>query len=447
MFFPFPTTPVDGDGGCRIDHPVLGTGYELNSQAREVLELCDGRRTWEEVLQQLNRRYRLGIVELDRRCRTVLTPLEGDGLLWRRQERMQPGPADPPKFVLWNLTDRCNHRCRHCVVNATRPLAGELSTAEAFDLLDQLAAFAVESLVLSGGEPLLRQDFLEIARRARRNGMNFQVATNATRVTERLADELAALQATTQVSLDGSTPAIHDGFRRASGGWSRTIRGVERLKRAGISVMLAATVTRHNAHDIPDLYRLAGNLGVDVFRILPFVPFGRGARAQALEVTPARMHWITRWLHEQQAAGGLRVAPMEFQCTFGPPPPLALAEASSLRIGCDGAVAYCTVTSTGDVLPCNFFAGVRVHNLHDHPFAWIWEHCDFLRYFRSLKVSDLHGACHCCDWLGSCRGSCIASNFVHGDIFQSNCHCWHARTLEREERRERRQQRKRRAGD
>ena len=186
--------------------------------------------------------------------------------------------------------------------------------------------------------------------------------------------------------------------------------------------MIATTVTTVNQDEIESLYHLAGELGAHTFRILPFVPSGRGRLHRELEVSPRRMRRITAWLLARDPDQGPAVAPMEFQCTFSPPP--AEPASADARIGCDGAIAYCSVTSAGEVLPCNFFAGLRAESVQDHEFARIWQHSPLLNYFRSLKARDIHGPCSDCDWLATCRCSCIAANFAHGELFQSNVHCW-----------------------
>ncbi|MGP8337749.1 MAG: radical SAM protein, partial [Methanosarcinaceae archaeon] len=243
-----------------------------------------------------------------------------------------------------------------------------------------------------------------------------------TLITKEIAENLAKIQASAQVSLDGATPDVHDGLRQCPGAWQRTIEGIKILEEAGVSVMIAAVVTNANAAQIPALYDLAADLGTQKFRILPFVPFGRGGDSVELEVSPQKMREITTYLRNRSDNGGLPVVQMEFECTLKPLAPEKVDPQT--RIGCDGGVAYCTITSTGDVLPCNYFAGVETENVKENSFANIWKNSRFLNYFRSLNVSDIKGVCQDCDWLSICRGSCIAANFAHGDIFQANCHCW-----------------------
>lgn len=418
--YAFKLTP-DGDGWL-TRNPITDTEYELNQPAYWVLRLCDGYRTWGENVAELERMYQTERAEVISFAEPLLHTLTEEGLLWWRDQRMQRWQQPPPMAVLWDLTSGCNLSCRHCVVSAGTHGDQELSLEECCRVIDELAAFGVQQLILSGGEPLMRRDFFEIVEHAADQGLSLQIATNGTLVTEQVAERLAAIGAEAQVSLDGATPEVHDGFRQVPGSWERTVRGIKHLVAAGVSVMAAAVVTKMNVAQIPMLYEFAAELGADTFRILPFVPCGRGQAGRELEVSPKEMRKVTDYLRVRRDQGGLPVASMEFECTFSSPPQ-ARADPQT-RIGCDGAVAYCTITSSGEVLPCNFFAGAEAWSVKEKPFAWIWENSRFLNYFRSLKVSDIQGACQDCAWLPVCRGSCIAANFAHGDVFQSNCHCW-----------------------
>ncbi len=419
-YFPLKLTP-DGTNWL-VNHPITGVTSKLNSAAYWLAQLCDGQHTLGEIFAELAQAYQTTQARVMALSEPLLQPLTEDSILWWRRQRMQLWRLPPPYAVLWDLTKRCNLRCRHCVVNGGHSGHEELSLGECQRLINEMAAFGVRQLILSGGEPLLRRDFFQICEYATSQRLSLQIATNAALINQRTAQRLAVLGASAQVSLDGATPDIHDDFRQVAGSWERTIRGIRHLVTAAVPVTLAATVTTTNINQIPALYELANDLGVHTFRILPFVPYGRGAEALALEVSPPEMQAVTAYLRRRREEGDLLVAPMEFECTFAPTS-LNHTESSS-RIGCDGAVGYGTITSSGEVLPCNFFAGVEAENIKEHDFAWIWENSRFLNYFRSLTVADIHGTCQRCAWLPTCRGSCLAANFAHGDIFQSNCHCW-----------------------
>ncbi|SFM27970.1 radical SAM protein [Methanolobus profundi] len=405
-----------------MKNPLNGQESELNEAAFWMLKLCDGYRTLDEVITEISRSYKTERENVLGMSAPLLENLTKDGVLWWRGGRLNYWKVPAPAGVLWDLTSRCNLRCKHCVVSAGEAGRNELSLDECCRLIDQFADHGVRQLILSGGEPMVRDDFFDIAGYAAQKGLLIQVATNGTMIDENAAKRLSDIGASMQVSFDSSEPAIHDEFRQHPGSWMRTKKGIELLKEAGVPVTLAVTVTTMNIDNVPRIYEMAKDMGVQTFRILPFVPFGRGKYADELEVSPARMKELTEFLHSKRDEDGLNIAPMEFECTFSPPPEQGID--GDTRIGCDGAISYCTVNSSGEVLPCNYFSGADAENIREHDFKWIWDNSRFLNYFRSLKATDMKGTCQECKWLPVCRGSCIAANFAHGDIFQPNCHCW-----------------------
>ncbi|MBN2111413.1 MAG: radical SAM protein [Methanosarcinaceae archaeon] len=418
----FPLRIYKEDELWMIRNPLTGQAKEMNEAAFWLLKLCDGYRTLDEVITEIATSYQADRESVLGMSSPLLEKLTLDGVLWWREERMNYWNVPEPAGVLWDLTSRCNLRCKHCVVSAGEAGRDELDLDECHRLIDEFAEFGVGQLILSGGEPMVREDFFDIAEYAAEKGLLIQVATNGTLIDENAAHRLAGIGASTQVSFDSSEPAIHDEFRQHPGSWMKTKKGIEQLKDAGVPITLAVTVTTMNIDNVPQIYEMAIEMGVQTFRILPFVPFGRGRYADELEVSPARMGELTEFLHSKRDEDEINIAPMEFECTLSPPPEQGIDD--DVRIGCDGAISYCTVTSTGEVLPCNYFSGADAENIREHDFRWIWANSRFLNYFRSLKASDVKGKCQECSWLPVCRGSCIAANFAHGDIFQSNCHCW-----------------------
>ena len=420
-FFPFRLRQVEGQ--WLVSNPFDHREQVLNEAGCRILKLCDGYRTWHEILVALAKQDRLRFVEARVFAEQFVKPLSESAMVWWRDRRMLVQQVPPPVAVLWDLTSRCNLHCQHCVVGARTDNAAQLPLADCFRLIDEMSAFGVQQLILSGGEPLVREDFFSIVEQAVDRGLTVQVATNATLLGRKGAQRLAELGVNMQVSLDAVTPALHDRFRGSEQCWRKTVGAIGKLLQEGVYVSVASVVTRLNIDELPDLYRFVGELGVDCYRIMPFVPYGRGAAAATLEVEPRRMKQLTVRLQQLQDEIGLPLAPMEFECSLRLPNQ-SLPSRPGQRIGCEGSVAYCTVTAEGEVLPCNYFAGVEAENVMEKSFEWIWYNSRILNYFRSLQTADIHGVCRNCDWLGECRGSCIAANFVHGDIFQSNCHCW-----------------------
>jgi len=148
------------------------------------------------------------------------------------------------RLVFWESTKACNLTCRHCrAVPQKRLGPTELRTAEAFDLIDQIAQVAKPVFVLSGGEPLFRPDLFDIATYGVETGFRMALATNGTLVDERIAAKIAdSGMSRVAISLDGANPETHDRFRGQPGAHAAAVRGLRNLRAEGVSVQINSTV-------------------------------------------------------------------------------------------------------------------------------------------------------------------------------------------------------------
>ena len=189
----------------------------------------------------------------------------------------QSGETVKP-VVIWNLTRRCNLRCRHCyTTSADIPFPGELDHGQAMGVLDDLAQFGIPALILSGGEPLSRFDFFELAEHARaQNFHHLALSTNGTRLTEDKVERVADLGFDyVGISLDG-IGTTNDWFRGVEGAFAAALSGVRTCKAHGIKVGLRFTLTEDNAAQLPDMLDLCESEGVDKFYLSHLVYAGRG---------------------------------------------------------------------------------------------------------------------------------------------------------------------------
>jgi len=187
------------------------------------------------------------------------------------------GPRQTGPVVIWNLIRRCNLTCKHCYAqSADHDYAGELSTQEVFDVMDDLKAAGVPVLILSGGEPLLRPDIFEIAQRSKDMGFYTSLSSNGTLIDAPMADKVAALGFDyVGISLDG-LKETHDKFRRLEGAFDLSLAGVRLLHARGIKVGLRYTMTALNAHDFPALLDLMRTEGAQKFYFSHLNYAGRG---------------------------------------------------------------------------------------------------------------------------------------------------------------------------
>ncbi len=163
--------------------------------------------------------------------------------------------SDKKPVVVWNCTRRCNLRCRHCYSkSADRHYEAELTTAEGFALLEDLAQFGAPVVLFSGGEPLTRPDLFELAARAVKLGLRAVISTNGTLIDEAKAARLKEVGLSyVGISLDGMRPT-NDLFRGVEGAYDRALQGLRNCIKAGIKVGLRFTITRNNAAEVPALF-------------------------------------------------------------------------------------------------------------------------------------------------------------------------------------------------
>jgi radical SAM protein with 4Fe4S-binding SPASM domain len=420
----YPLKLVAVEEGWEAYNPVEAVAYLFNAHTKHLLALCDGYNTLPEIVATISAQYGLAPADCRDSVAAILDPLTEAGMVWWRAQRVQPTQFPPPQSVFWELTWRCNLRCIHCVVSGGEREGEEPTTRELKGIAWQLARAGVKSVAYSGGEPLLRPDFFEIAEHVAGLGMSAQVATNGLLVDEELAARLARLGISAQITISSATPASHDAFTGVRGSWDKSMGAIRLLVDAGMHVTVATIATTMSAPDVPAIVDLVAGMGVPSYRLIPFVPSGRGRRHRKLELSLDAMRRLTILLRQVRASGRIGVLPLEFEEALDPPPDYRCDPSS--RIGCDGAVGYCTIGTTGEVLPCSFFGGVECDSLRDRPFEWIWANSRFLNYFRSLNVSDLEGECAACSHLAVCRGGCRATNHSIGALFAGNAHCWAA---------------------
>ena len=190
--------------------------------------------------------------------------------------RPQVAPPTGP-VVIWNLIRRCNLTCKHCyATSADKDFPGELSTGQIYEVMDDLKAYGVPVLILSGGEPLMHPDIFAISQRAKSMGFYVGLSSNGTLITRDNIERIAEVGYDyVGVSLDGMRE-VHDRFRRREGAFDESLDGIRLCRDVGIKVGLRFTLTRDNARDLPALLKLLDDEGLDKFYLSHLNYAGRG---------------------------------------------------------------------------------------------------------------------------------------------------------------------------
>jgi MoaA/NifB/PqqE/SkfB family radical SAM enzyme len=218
--------------------------------------------------------------------------------------------------VAWETTRNCNLACVHCRAAATNgPYSGELDTAAAFRLLDQIAEVGKPIVILTGGEPLLREDIFDIARYGTDKGLRMVMAPNGTLITANMAQKMAAsgIQRIS-ISLDGATAESHDAFRGVDGAYDGALQGIEYAKAAGIDFQINTTITKTNLDQIPKIQELAAeSLGAVAHHIFLLVPTGRGKYIVDQEIDAKEYEETLNWFYDQRDK-----TPLQLKATCAP---------------------------------------------------------------------------------------------------------------------------------
>ncbi|MDP3912049.1 MAG: radical SAM protein [Gemmatimonadales bacterium] len=329
-----------------------------------------------------------------------------------------------PHVVAWNLTRRCNLECAHCYISAgpAESATSELSTAECRRIVDELLAVNPAPLIiLSGGEPLLRDDLTEIAAYASAKGATVVVGTNGTLLTgERIAALKTAGVQGVAVSIDSLEPRYHDNFRHGKGSLQDTIAALDRLRAQRLDFIVQTTATKGNRAELERLARWSADQGAVAFNCYFLVATGRGAGLS--DLAPAEYETVlaelAKWQREYRGRMLVRAkcAPhfMRHVHALDPESPVL-----NYQTRCPCGTQYCRITPDGKLTPCPYLPEVA-GDLRTQSFAEIWRASPL---FRQLREGTLGGKCGRCEYQKLC-GGCRARAFaLEGDVLAADPSC------------------------
>jgi heme d1 biosynthesis radical SAM protein NirJ len=324
--------------------------------------------------------------------------------------------------VIWNLIRRCNLACKHCyATSADIDFEGELSTSEVFAVMEDLRAFGVSVLILSGGEPLLRPDIFEISQHAKEMGFYVGLSSNGTLIDNSNIDDIKRIGYDyVGVSLDGMRDT-HDRFRRKQGAFDESIRGIRLCHEAGIKIGLRFTLTQDNAVELPDLLQLMRDEDIDKFYLSHLNYAGRGNRNRASDLhqqmTRAAMDlmFATCWQDVQDGikrefvtgnndADGVYL--LQWAAQHIPEHVPALRKQLLRWGGNSSGVNIANIDNLGTVHPDTMWWDYSIGNIRDRPFSEIWQDTsDPLMAGLKAKSRPLEGRCAICKHLAICGGN------------------------------------------
>lgn len=348
-------------------------------------------------------------------------------------------------IVVWNITRTCNLRCVHCYADShAQQYPGELSWEQCCTVIDDLAAYGANALLLSGGEPLLHPHLPAILERATQKGLKVTISTNGTRITPEWASRFKQWGvAYVGISLDG-IGAVHDSFRGVEGAFKAAIHGFKCCEEVGQKTGLRLTLTRNNVQCMEDILNFIEQENIPRVCFYHLVPTGRGVDVASLRPEEARaaMDALIARAEAWRAAGSARelltvtqpadgVYILLRQLREGSP----LAEQTYRLLTWNGGGAnssgrgIANIDTQGNIHPDQFWQSVTLGNVKDELFSRVWEaaHAPSAAQLQELRGSDdplerqkkLSGRCATCKHFALCGGgyrtrSAIANGHWYG---------------------------------
>ncbi len=324
-----------------------------------------------------------------------------------------------PRLIAWEITRNCNLECVHCRASALHgKYEGELDTERCFSLLDDIEKVAKPIIILTGGEPLLREDIFEIANYGTEKGFKMVMAPNGTLINKDNAKKMADSGIKRiSVSLDGASSDIHDGFRGVKGAFDAALSGIKTAKEAGIEFQINTTITQNNFDDISKIHSLAIKLGAAAHHIFLLVPTGRGKYIIDKAIDALQYEKALNWFYDQRGK-----SPLQLKATCAPHYYRILRQRlkeegktisfetdglDAVTRGCLGGIGFCFISHVGRVQPCGFL-NLECGDITKESFKDIWENSEV---FLNLRDYDkLKGKCGKCGFKRVC-GGCRARAF------------------------------------
>lgn len=354
-------------------------------------------------------------------------------------------------IVVWNITRTCNLRCVHCYADShAEKYPGELTWEQCCEVIDDLAEYKVNALLLSGGEPLVHPRLLDILERATGKGLKVTISTNGTRITPELATRFKELGvAYVGISLDG-IGAVHDKFRGVEGSFEQAVRGFRLCEEVGQKTGLRLTLTRNNVQCMEQILDFIERENIQRVCFYHLVPTGRGVDVQTLLPEEARgaMDMLIARVERWKAAGSARELLTVTQPADGiylllrqlrEGSPLAAETLKLLQWNGGGANSsgrgIANIDTQGNIHPDQFWQSVTLGNVKKERFSDVWEAkagaaVDLLPELRASddpleRQANLRGRCASCRHFALCGGGFrTRAAFANGDWYGSDPGCY-----------------------
>ncbi len=349
-----------------------------------------------------------------------------------KKQQEKPSAEWQPRLVAWEVTRSCNLNCIHCRAASGRgPYIGELDTSKCLEILSEIREVGSPIVILTGGEPLMREDIFTLAQSGTDLGLRMVMATNGTLLDPGTVERMkqSGIQRVS-ISLDAATAKGHDRFRQVPGAFDMAVRGAGFLKEGGLEFQINTTVTRHNKDELPGIMNMVSELGAVAHHLFLLVPTGRAREMANQEIEAGEYEKVLKWLCHMREQ-----TPLHLKATCAPHYYRILrqeARSRGLEVtyethgldavtrGCLGGTSFCFISHDGIVQPCGYL-DVPCGDLKELPFGDIWKSSEVFAKLRDFK--SYKGKCGRCEYLNVCGGCRARAYEATGDFLEEEPLC------------------------
>ena len=345
------------------------------------------------------------------------------------------GEPNTPLIVSFAVTKACNLRCLHCHVSAKEAMTDELNVKEAMHAIDEMASLGTEALIFSGGEPLLRKDFvLTLAQYCEDNGVIPAMLSNGLLITPEVALQLkdSGIKAI-GIPIDSVIPENHDKLRNLPGTFKKAVSAIQTCLDIDLEVIVTTMALKDTYNEMPKRIEFLSNLGVDEVAVYDLVPVGRGKDVTDQAMSNVQRVSLIRYLQGLQEnsemvftmSGGIPLYPeiaTEMHKSHGTKSKDLLVKEFWIHnsVGCHAGILYFSLRPNGDVYPCTFLP-IKVGNIREQNLTDIWRNSEVLNTLRQRQA--LKGKCGGCDFRESCGGCRGRAYACTGDFLETDPVC------------------------
>lgn len=312
-----------------------------------------------------------------------------------------------PIYMGIDLTEKCNLRCVHCRVSTSDDKLNEIPLNKVKELIDEISKMKVIQIILSGGEPFIRKDILEILEYCVKKKIpDLIVVTNGLLLNEERIDKLkkSGLKKIA-VSLDGLKES-HE-MIRGKGTFERTLNVIKKLVNNGFEVRVTITLNRLNKEDVTELSTILELMGVKKINVGNLIPCGRGKKLWAEILDKNEKKELLNKSKQINKKYGKNL--ISFESSFLQEPNVSESEKKIIPyLGCRGGRTYCAILANGDVVACKMLPHIIAGNIYKDKFSNIWRNDKNWNIWRENKLSK---KCSICKYGDACRGGCRALSF------------------------------------